>query len=181
MSVTGLLFANHIVVRGEDLPEEVIEQKPNVIIAAECVYYEPAFPLLIQTLEDLIQLNPDAVSYFCFKKRRRADMNFVKKAKKKFLVEEIFDADRPVFTRESLFLFTFRRKGSKPTVNAKANSHVNHKTNGYTNGNGHINDINGHESTNGPTNGHINGNGHINNAHGFTTVNVTNGTTNGTH
>ncbi|KAK2590630.1 Protein-lysine N-methyltransferase efm6 [Conoideocrella luteorostrata] len=95
---------------GENLPEAVVVQRPNVILAAECVYFEPAFPLLLQTLKDLLTLNDDAVVYFCFKKRRRADMQFVKMAKKAFLVEEVFDEDRPVFQRQALFLFSFRSK-----------------------------------------------------------------------
>ncbi|VUC24734.1 unnamed protein product [Clonostachys rosea] len=98
--------------RGEPLPQEVVEQKPDVIIAAECVYFEPAFPLLMQTLRDLFALNADATVYFCFKKRRRADMNFVKMAKKAFRVEELFDEDRPVFQRQGLFLFSFKSKHS---------------------------------------------------------------------
>lgn len=87
-----------------------MKEKPDVILAADCVYFEPAFPLLLQTLEELIQLSQDAVIYFCFKKRRRADMQFMKNAKKKFLVEEIEDQDRETFTREGLFLYTFKRK-----------------------------------------------------------------------
>lgn len=93
--------------------------KPDVILAAECVYFEPAFPLLMQTLKDLFELNEDAVVYFCFKKRRRADMQFVKAAKKAFVVEEIFDEDRPVFQRESLFLFTFRKRATGGTTTSK--------------------------------------------------------------
>ena len=103
----GLIFLD---LRGEPLPSIVKEQKPNVILAAECVYFEPAFPLLMQTLKDLFVLNADAVVYFCFKKRRRADLQFVKMAKKSFKVEEIFDEDRPIFSRQSLFLFAFRSK-----------------------------------------------------------------------
>jgi len=34
----------------------------------------------------------------------------MKNAKKKFVVEEIEDDDRVTFSRESLFLYTFRRK-----------------------------------------------------------------------
>ncbi len=37
-------------------------------------------------------------------------MQFMKNARKRFLVEEIEDQDRPVFSREGLFLYTFRRK-----------------------------------------------------------------------
>lgn len=108
--------------RGETLPEVVVAQKPDVILAAECVYFEPAFPLLMQTLKDLFELNEDAVVYFCFKKRRRADMQFVKAAKKAFVVEEIFDEDRPVFQRESLFLFTFRKRATGGTTTSKKKS-----------------------------------------------------------
>jgi hypothetical protein len=92
------------------LPAEVINEKPNVILAADCVYFEPAFPLLLDTLEKLLELCKDAVIYFCFKKRRRADMHFMKNAKKKFMVEEIEDQDRETFSREGLFLYTFKRK-----------------------------------------------------------------------
>jgi hypothetical protein len=99
--------------RGEQLPLEVVRHKPNVIIAAECVYFEPAFPLLMQTLRDLFELNDQAVVFFCFKKRRRADMQFVKMAKKAFSVEEIYDEDRPIFQRQNLFLFTFRSRNAK--------------------------------------------------------------------
>jgi hypothetical protein len=79
-------------------------------LAADCVYFEPAFPLLIATLEELLGLCHDAVIYFCFKKRRKADIHFMKIAKKKFLVEEIEDIDRSTFSRDSLFLYTFKRK-----------------------------------------------------------------------
>ncbi|POR34666.1 Uncharacterized protein TPAR_05127 [Tolypocladium paradoxum] len=97
---------------GEPLPEAVVQQRPNVVLAAECVYFEPAFPLLMQTLKDLFTLNDGAVVYFCFKKRRRADMQFVKMAKKAFAVDETFDEDRPVFSRQGLFLFSFRDKAA---------------------------------------------------------------------
>ncbi|KAL3424326.1 hypothetical protein PVAG01_03607 [Phlyctema vagabunda] len=95
---------------GEPLPKAVLEQKPDVILAADCVYFEPAFPMLLETLEHLLALNGDATIYFCFKKRRRADMQFMKNAKKKFIVEEVEDQDRAVFSREALFLYTFKRK-----------------------------------------------------------------------
>jgi len=92
------------------LPQEVIQQKPNVILAADCVYFEPAFPLLLATLQELLDLSQDAVIYFCFKKRRRADMQFMKNARKRFVVEEIEDEDRDQFSREGLFLYVFKRK-----------------------------------------------------------------------
>ena len=76
---------------------------PDVILAADCVYFEPAFPLLQQTLQDL--LGPSTVCYFCFKRRRRADMNFLKAAKKLFVVEDVTDdSDRESYSRENIFL-----------------------------------------------------------------------------
>ncbi|KAI8966573.1 putative methyltransferase-domain-containing protein [Daldinia sp. FL1419] len=93
---------------GEPLPHEIAAFKPDVILAADCVYFEPAFPLLLATLSDLLKLCPSATIYFCFKKRRRADMQFLKKANKLFKVTEVSDEDRPVFSREGLFLYTFQ-------------------------------------------------------------------------
>ncbi|KAI0893540.1 putative methyltransferase-domain-containing protein [Annulohypoxylon nitens] len=93
---------------GEPLPPTIVDLKPNVILAADCVYFEPAFPLLLATLSDLLKLCPEATIYFCFKKRRRADMQFLKKAQKMFKVTEIADEERPVFSREGLFLYTFQ-------------------------------------------------------------------------
>ncbi|KAH8699502.1 putative methyltransferase-domain-containing protein [Ilyonectria robusta] len=109
IKLNGLEAKAHAMVLnwGESLPTAVLEQKPDVILAGECVYFEPAFPLLMATLKTLLELNPAATVFFCFKKRRRADMHFVRMAKKAFLVEEIFDEDRPVFQRQGLFLFSF--------------------------------------------------------------------------
>ncbi|KAI0387082.1 putative methyltransferase-domain-containing protein [Hypomontagnella monticulosa] len=93
---------------GEPLPQDIADLKPDVILAADCVYFEPAFPLLLATLSDLLRLCPLATVYFCFKKRRRADMQFLKKAQKMFRVTEVQDEDRPIFSREGLFLYTFQ-------------------------------------------------------------------------
>ncbi|ORY65396.1 putative methyltransferase-domain-containing protein [Pseudomassariella vexata] len=95
---------------GELLGEDILHLKPDVILAADCVYFEPAFPLLLTTLADLLTLCPSAQVFFCFKKRRRADMQFLKKAQKAFNVVEIMDEDRPVFSRQGLFLYSFTAK-----------------------------------------------------------------------
>jgi hypothetical protein len=80
-----------------------IPQHPDIILAAECVYFEPALPLLQQTMKDLI--GPNTTCYFCFKKRRRADMNFVKVMKKMFVVEPVEDdPEKAVWSRENLHL-----------------------------------------------------------------------------
>ncbi|KAK1809272.1 Protein-lysine N-methyltransferase efm6, partial [Friedmanniomyces endolithicus] len=76
---------------------------PDVVLAADCVYFEPAFPLLLQTLEELI--GPETVCYFCFKRRRRADMQFLKAAKKGFVVVDVEDdPERERYGRENIFL-----------------------------------------------------------------------------
>lgn len=84
-------------------------EHPDVILAADCVYFEPAFPLLQQTLRELI--GPNTTCYFCFKKRRRADSHFMSKVKKRFVVEEVADdPDKAVYTRDNIVLCTIRAK-----------------------------------------------------------------------
>jgi hypothetical protein len=106
MLTLGLL----LLCRGEPLSDEVVSMKPNMILAADCVYFEPAFPLLLDTLERLLTLNVSATIYFCFQKRRRADMQFLAKVRKKFVVAEAFDEDRPQFSKQGRYLFTFMSK-----------------------------------------------------------------------
>lgn len=92
---------------GDALPRDIVDFRPDVILAADCVYLEPTFPLLLRTLQDLLALSPKATVYFCFKKRRRADMHFLRHARKAFRVTEVPDDDRAVFSRQRLHLFTF--------------------------------------------------------------------------
>ncbi|PWY64247.1 hypothetical protein BO70DRAFT_303101 [Aspergillus heteromorphus CBS 117.55] len=96
---------------GEPLPTS-IPRHPTIILAADCVYFEPAFPLLISTLSDL--LGPNSVCYFCFKRRRRADIRFMKQARKIFHVKEISDdPDADAYRRENIYLYAIRRKLDK--------------------------------------------------------------------
>ncbi|KAI1308344.1 putative methyltransferase-domain-containing protein [Xylaria venustula] len=98
---------------GEPLPAEILANPPDVILAADCVYFEPAFPLLQTTLAELLSLKPGVVIYFCFKKRRRADMQFLKQARRRFCVAEIGDdEDKPVWSRQGLFMFAITAKGN---------------------------------------------------------------------
>jgi hypothetical protein len=91
---------------GSPLPP-LIPPSPSVILAADCVYFEPAFPLLISTLEYL--LGSDSVCYFCFKKRRRADVRFIKQAKKKFDVLKVTGQD--IYGKENrIFLYILTKK-----------------------------------------------------------------------
>ncbi|KIW91435.1 uncharacterized protein Z519_08331 [Cladophialophora bantiana CBS 173.52] len=85
-------------------------QHPDIVLAADCVYFEPAFPLLLQTLSDLI--GPETTCYFCFKKRRKADMRFIRDMMRKFHVECVEYDGKEADQREGIFLYGVRRKSS---------------------------------------------------------------------
>lgn len=78
-------FYNHLIIiaRGKPLPEL---QRPDLILAADCVYFEPAFPLLVSTLVALVPIPPERAPevLFCYKKRRKADKRFFTLLKKYF-------------------------------------------------------------------------------------------------
>jgi len=86
-----------------DVPPSAIPSQVDIVLAADCVYLEPSFPLLLKTLEDLI--GQETVCYFCFKKRRKADMKFLKTLKRLFVVLEIDDAEQMQHKKDSIFLF----------------------------------------------------------------------------
>ncbi|KIW67210.1 hypothetical protein PV04_06477 [Phialophora macrospora] len=81
---------------------------PDVVLAADCVYFEPAFPLLLQTLGDLI--GPATTCYFCFKKRRKADMRFIRDMTKKFHVDYVDYDGKEGDQRGGIFLYSVTRK-----------------------------------------------------------------------
>lgn len=98
---------------GTDVPDAVkaktsrIGQQPlhhpDIVLAADCVYFEPAFPLLLQTLTDLV--GPNTTCYFCFKKRRKADMRFIRDLKKNFQVTEVEYEWRQEDRHDNIYLF----------------------------------------------------------------------------
>lgn len=95
---------------GEPLPD-LIPSHPAIVLAADCVYFEPAFPQLISSLQDL--LGPRSICYFCFKRRRRADLRFMKLARKLFDIEEIRDdPDAASNKKDGLFLYVIRPKAN---------------------------------------------------------------------
>lgn len=110
---------------GEPVPDQ-IPSHPDIILAADCVYFEPAYPLLIATLHHL--LGPKSVCFFCFKRRRRADLRFMKMAKRAFDIQEVGDdSSAPTYNRENLFLYTIRIKSARNTKTSKGSQ-----------GNGHV-------------------------------------------
>jgi hypothetical protein len=48
--------------------------KPDIVLAADCVYFEPAFPLLVETLCHLCPIGEDREVLFCWKKRRKVSL-----------------------------------------------------------------------------------------------------------
>jgi hypothetical protein len=56
--------------RGSPIPDTI--PHPQLVLAADCVYFEPTFPLLIQTLSDLVSHDNTEV-LFCYKKRRKVN------------------------------------------------------------------------------------------------------------
>jgi hypothetical protein len=48
-----------------------LPSNPDIILAADCVYFEPAFPLLVETLCGLCPVGEDREVLFCWKKRRK--------------------------------------------------------------------------------------------------------------
>jgi len=72
---------------GCPIPENI--PRPDIILAADCVYFEPAFPLLVQTLSDLSDSMTEIL--FCYKKRRKADKRFFAMLKKRFSWKQVLD------------------------------------------------------------------------------------------
>lgn len=62
-------------------------EKPDVIIASDCVYLEVAFQPLIDTL--VMLSNEKTEIYLCYKRRRKADKRFFMLARKKFTFTEV--------------------------------------------------------------------------------------------
>ncbi|KAG1820553.1 putative methyltransferase-domain-containing protein [Suillus subaureus] len=92
---------------GETLSSDI--PPPELILAADCVYFEPAFPLLVQTLSEMA-IGGSTEILFCYKKRRKADKRFFTMLKKKFSWEEAYDPNREVYNREAISLLTLTKR-----------------------------------------------------------------------
>ncbi|WVQ86031.1 hypothetical protein IAT38_008199 [Cryptococcus sp. DSM 104549] len=98
---------------GEPLPEALPVEETTLILAADCVYFEPAFPLLVKTLCDLAPVGKDIEILFCWKKRRKADKRFFALLKKHFTQEIVLDdkeGERERYGREGVSLVHLRRR-----------------------------------------------------------------------
>ncbi|GBE79189.1 Protein-lysine N-methyltransferase EFM6 [Sparassis crispa] len=96
---------------GEPIPQDI--PRPDVLLAADCVYFEPAFPLLVKTLADLV-IDDTTEVLFCYKKRRKADKRFFTLLKKEFTWTEVDDNPaRDAYSREAISLLRLSRKHSR--------------------------------------------------------------------
>ncbi|KAF8303092.1 hypothetical protein DL93DRAFT_2067017 [Clavulina sp. PMI_390] len=82
----------------------------SMVLAADCVYFEPAFPLLVETLHTLGS-SSDAEILFCYKKRRKADKRFFILLKRYFTWEEVSDdPNQHKYRLEGISLFRLHHK-----------------------------------------------------------------------
>ena len=76
---------------------------PDVLLAADCCYLESNVPLLIATMEAL--MGTDTICYFCYKRRRRADKDMIRKLSKLFEVEEV----KGKWEKDGVFLYKVQK------------------------------------------------------------------------
>lgn len=96
---------------GEPLPEKFVEKPVDLVLAADCVYLEAAFPLLEKTLLDLTDVDDPPVILMAYKKRRKADKHFFQKIKKNFKIVEIQDfAKYGYYLKQRTHLFELIRE-----------------------------------------------------------------------
>ncbi|KAH3685831.1 hypothetical protein WICPIJ_003190 [Wickerhamomyces pijperi] len=104
---------------GEELPDYA-KSGVDVILAADCVYLEKAFPLLEKTLLDLSEADRDVLILMSYRKRRKADSKFFRKIKKNFDVIQIEDfKDYDFYKKQSVNLFQMKRKPVKATFQSQ--------------------------------------------------------------
>lgn len=73
-SLVGIVSAD-VIDWGKPLKEKYVEPLVDIILAADCVYFEPAFPLLEQTLLDMT--GNGTLVLMAYKKRRKVIFQFL--------------------------------------------------------------------------------------------------------
>lgn len=83
----------------------------DLVVAADCVYLESAFPLLEHTLLALTDARPGLVILMGYRKRRKGDKKFFRQVAKSFVVTELEHTHRAAYYRQQrTHLFTLKRK-----------------------------------------------------------------------
>ncbi|CDO94563.1 unnamed protein product [Kluyveromyces dobzhanskii CBS 2104] len=96
---------------GTPLPDIFVTNPVDLVLAADCVYLEAAFPLLEKTLLDLTDGDQPPVILMTYKKRRKADKHFFQKIKKNFEVVEIKDFKKfDLYLKQRTHLFELIRQ-----------------------------------------------------------------------
>ncbi|SCU90857.1 LAMI_0E03862g1_1 [Lachancea mirantina] len=96
---------------------EAGKRKVDLVLAADCVYLEKAFPLLEKTLLDLTSCDDPPMILMSCKKRRKADKHFFQQIKKNFQVIEIQDfAKFERYLAQRTRLFQLKRVHKKPLM-----------------------------------------------------------------
>ncbi|KAG8846671.1 hypothetical protein FRC20_002927 [Serendipita sp. 405] len=94
---------------GKELPKL---ERVDMILAADCVYFEPSFPLLVETLTALSNIaSQQCEILFCYKNRRKADKRFFTLLKKTFIWSDVNDDPQSaVYRREGISLLRLTPK-----------------------------------------------------------------------
>ncbi|WVQ70537.1 hypothetical protein IAR50_000056 [Cryptococcus sp. DSM 104548] len=98
---------------GEPVSSSIPIEDIEVVLAADCVYSEPAFPLLVQTLCDVAPLGKNIEILFSYNKRRKADKKFFAMLKKHFtkaVVEDDKPGEKERYGREGVSLMRLTRR-----------------------------------------------------------------------
>ncbi|WWC72379.1 uncharacterized protein I206_106341 [Kwoniella pini CBS 10737] len=98
---------------GEQVPSTIPIENIDVVLAADCVYFEPAFPLLVKTLCDLAPIGKEIEILFCWKKRRKADKRFfimLKKYFNQYIIEDDKSGEKEIYNRQGVNLVKLVRK-----------------------------------------------------------------------
>lgn len=107
---------------GEPLPSYA-KDGVDVILAADCVYLEKAFPLLEKTLLDMT--NKDTLVLMSYRKRRKADSKFFRKIRKNFDIVPITDfEDYNHYLKQRTHLFQLVRRTAPQKASEEAKDHL---------------------------------------------------------
>ncbi|AET38818.1 putative protein-lysine N-methyltransferase Ecym_3328 [Eremothecium cymbalariae DBVPG len=109
---------------GDELPAEFRNKDSPVdlILAADCVYLEKAFPLLeMKLLELTANQEVQPVVLMSYRKRRKADKKFFLKIKKHFVITELTDFKRyDEYIKQRTHIFQLVRRSSIKQQQARA-------------------------------------------------------------
>ncbi|EJD53919.1 hypothetical protein AURDEDRAFT_110616 [Auricularia subglabra TFB-10046 SS5] len=82
---------------------------PDILLAADCVYFEPAFPLLCATLRNIATKRTEIL--FCYKKRRKADKRFFKLLSRDFDWDHVDDdPEKDNYAKDAIYLLRLVKK-----------------------------------------------------------------------